>query len=226
MNKQLRKLAKFSPVLSMFVPLTVFAQTNASNASEVLTRVSDFLGALLPVLVGAGVVYFIYGVVTYFIGDDETAKKAGKDRIIYGIIGLAVIVSIWGLVAILRQTLGVGDGVSAPTADIANLAVTTGGACTPITPTTTFQGVITYITCVIGQSVIPLIFAIAMVTFIWGAVKFFILESDEAAKREQGKQYMLWGIVALAVMISVWGLVGILRSTFGVTNSVLPGVRP
>ena len=38
---------------------------------------------------------------------------------------------------------------------------------------------------------------------------------------------MIWGIVALAVMLSVWGLVGILGSTFGLgTGSVLPQVVP
>jgi len=39
------------------------------------------------------------------IASDEEAKKAGRDRIIFGIIGLAVIVAMWGLVNILIKTL-------------------------------------------------------------------------------------------------------------------------
>jgi hypothetical protein len=62
--------------------------------------------------------------------------------------------------------------------------------------------------------------------FIWGVIKFFIINADEEAKREQGKQFMIWGIIALAVMLSVWGLVGILSNTFGLSGSVLPQVTP
>jgi hypothetical protein len=63
--------------------------------------------------------------------------------------------------------------------------------------------------------------------FVWGVVKFFFINADEEAKRAQGKQYMIWGIIALAVMLSIWGLVSILGATFGIkTNSVLPQVTP
>ncbi len=78
------------------------------------------------------------------------------------------------------------------------------------------------VTCNINRFVIPLIFALALAAFVWGVVQFFILNSDEEAKREQGKQFIIWGIVALAVMLSVWGLVKILGNTFGINTSVLP----
>jgi len=48
-------------------------------------------------LLALGVVYFVWGVVTYVIASDEEAKKTGRDRIIYGIIGLAVIIGVWVL---------------------------------------------------------------------------------------------------------------------------------
>src|SRR3989344_5309651 len=75
------------------------------------------------------------------------------------------------------------------------------------------------VTCNISKFVIPLIFALALAAFIWGVMQFFILNPDEEAKREQGKQFIVWGIVALAVMLSVWGLVKILGNTFGLDTS-------
>ncbi len=78
------------------------------------------------------------------------------------------------------------------------------------------------VTCNISKFGIPLIFALALVSFIWGVVQFFIINADEEAKREQGKQFMIWGIVALTVMLSVWGLVRILGNTFGINTSVIP----
>ena len=224
----MQKFLKFISVFSMlsFIPTLVFAQSagNAKNLSEVLDRVSNLMGSLLPVLVSLGVLYFVWGVVQYVIGDDEEAKSKGKNRIIYGLIGLAVIVSVWGLVNILADTLGTGRGTGAPS-DINNLVVqsTAGGGACPLAPK--LQGLFTFFTCLIGSYLIPLLFAVAVAMFIWGAIKFFIIETDEEAKRTQGKQFMIWGIIALTVMISVWGLVNILVSTFGIPN-VLPTVAP
>ncbi len=80
---------------------------------------------------------------------------------------------------------------------------------------------------IIIDSIIPLLFTTAIVFFVWGVINFFIINSDEEAKRTQGKQFMIWGIVALAVMLSVWGLVNILTTTFGTNTSfVIPGVQP
>jgi ABC-type thiamin/hydroxymethylpyrimidine transport system permease subunit len=60
------------------------------------------------------VVYFVWGVVQYVIASDEEAKKTGRNRMIYGIIGLVVIVSMWGLVGIVRQTFGLDSAVVPP----------------------------------------------------------------------------------------------------------------
>jgi hypothetical protein len=87
-----------------------------------------------------------------------------------------------------------------------------------------FQDVLCYVAGIINDSIIPLIFSLAVVMFVWGVVQFFIINADEENKRAQGKQFMIWGIVALAVMLSVWGLVGVLGNTFGVKGSIIPQV--
>ena len=198
--------------------------TNPTGLTGVIAKISELLNAILPVLISFGVLYFIWGVIQYMIADGEEAKTKGKDTILSGIIGLTVIVSIWGLVAILGQTLGLENAKAPDVSDLVSQDLTT--ACTAIDARSNFKNVLDYFTCIIGKSVIPFIFALAMVSFIWGAVNFLIINADEEAKREQGKQFMLWGIIALAVMISVWGLVNILKSTFGITTSVLPIVKP
>jgi len=86
-------------------------------------------------------------------------------------------------------------------------------------------GMFLYLTCIIRDTVIPLLFAIAIVAFVWGVVKF-IAHSEDEAKRESGKQLMIWGIVGLTVMLGVWGLVGIVGGTFGFETRVLPSVSP
>lgn len=85
--------------------------TTAGNPTivTILCQIGSILNTVVPVLIALGVVYFVYGVITYVISSDEEAKKAGRNRIIFGIIGLAVIVGVWGLVGIVTNTFGLDN---------------------------------------------------------------------------------------------------------------------
>lgn len=233
MKKQIKKLARFIPILFFltFIPFVAFAQSGevpvenaATGLSGVLVKINELLSSILPVLIAFGVVFFIWGIVQYLIYDTEEAKKKGRDKIIYGIIGLVAVVGMWGLVNLVVTTFNLKQNANMPTLITTTTATGAGSACIAPTDVQTFLG---FLTCIINNSVIPFIFALAVVLFIWGAVKFFIINADEEAKRQQGKQFMIWGIIALTVMISVWGLVSILKVTFiGPGASVLPHVTP
>ena len=226
----MKNLLKFTLLLSLIIFLPIITSAATTNCDTItglgnlLCKFNELLNSVVPVLMALGMVYFVWGVVTYVIASDEEAKKTGKNRIIYGIIGFVVITAMWGLVNIVVTTLGVG-GQSAPHAsNLVSAGVTSG--CTSISTGSDLSVVFNYFTCIIGNSVIPLIFALAMLMFIWGAVKFFIVDADEEAKRAQGKQFMVWGVIALAVMISVWGLVSIIGVTFGLDTKILPQTAP
>jgi hypothetical protein len=90
--------------------------------------------------------------------------------------------------------------------------------CT-LAPSPTLGVLLSYITCILTGFVVPLIFALAMVMFIWGVVQY-VINTDEEAKKQKGKMFMIWGIIALTVMTSVWGLVGIVGNTFGIKNVI------
>jgi hypothetical protein len=68
---------------------------------------------------------------------------------------------------------------------------------------------------------IPLIFSLAIVAFLWGIAQYFFSMGE---KKEEARQLALWGIIALFVMISMWGLVRILSGTFQLETSV-PQIR-
>ena len=42
---------------------------------------------------------------------DAKGREEGKKRLMYGILGLAVMVSVWGLVSILAGTIGGNVGI-------------------------------------------------------------------------------------------------------------------
>ncbi|MEK7586156.1 MAG: hypothetical protein AAB477_02935 [Patescibacteria group bacterium] len=73
--------------------------------------------------------------------------------------------------------------------------------------------------CTIIKSVVPLLFSLAVAGFIWGIIQYY-LNPDNEEKRKKGKTYIIWGLVALFVMISMWGLVGVLTNTFGIKTLI------
>ncbi len=89
----------------------------------------------------------------------------------------------------------------------------------------TIASIFDYMLCIINRSIIPLIFGLATLLFIWGVVKF-VLNTDNESEREKGKEFMIWGIIALTVMITVWGIVNLLGSSFGLDTKYIPSVKP
>jgi hypothetical protein len=75
----------------------------------------------------------------------------------------------------------------------------------------------------INGILVPVIFAIAFIVFLWGAFETFILGASGGEDvKEKGKNLMLWGLIGFFVMVSVWGLVNILTGTFGFSNNSGP----
>lgn len=70
-------------------------------------------------------------------------------------------------------------------------------------------------------SVIGLLYMAAFVAFFWG-IALFILNTNDDKKREEGKTWMLWSVIALFVMITIWGLVGLLVNTVGINPLIIP----
>ncbi|MCH8050377.1 hypothetical protein IIB51_03200 [Patescibacteria group bacterium] len=62
-------------------------------------------------------------------------------------------------------------------------------------------------------SIIPVVVALAILFFFWGLAKF-ILHADDETKRAEGKQIMIWGIIALFVIFTIWGIIVLLQNTF------------
>jgi len=107
-----KRLIVLSSALALTPFLVLAANNNCSNFGTpgtieyIICRIGNIFNVIIPILIVLGVLYFVWGVISYVIGSDEEAKKKGRDRIIYGIIGLVVIVGMWGLVRIVLNTFG------------------------------------------------------------------------------------------------------------------------
>lgn len=76
----------------------------------------------------------------------------------------------------------------------------------------TIRGILATIVNIM-TAVIPAIMVLALLVFIWGAIKLVYFADDDNG-RQEGKDVLVWGTLALFVMVSVWGLVQIIKVTF------------
>ena len=65
--------------------------------------------------------------------------------------------------------------------------------------------------------IIPIIMSLALLYFLWGLAHYVLGAGDEE-KRKEGRDMMVYGIIALFVMAAVWGLVTVIGNTFDITT--------
>lgn len=64
------------------------------------------------------------------------------------------------------------------------------------------------------QPAAEVIFAAGFLLFLWGLVRF-LWNMEEGGNNEEGKQHMVWGIVGMFIMMSIWGIIALLTNTVG-----------
>lgn len=63
--------------------------------------------------------------------------------------------------------------------------------------------------------IILLIFSAGVFFFMWGLVRF-LMNLDNPEGRKTGQNHMLWGIVGVFIMATVFGIISIITNTLGV----------
>lgn len=81
--------------------------------------------------------------------------------------------------------------------------------------TLTFCILIKKVTAIIAMA-IPIVGGLALLAFFIGIARFVFAAGDSEAHKS-GKQLMIWGLVALFVMFSVWGIIRLLARTIGLS---------
>ncbi len=111
-DKNMKNIKKIILVLSLILlPIFSYAQNlvAATNVTETRTlrNLADlfvsYLNIGIELIIALAVVTFIWNVYLYFFTEKDRAE-AGK-YVAYSVIGFFVILSLWGLVALLRNTI-------------------------------------------------------------------------------------------------------------------------
>jgi hypothetical protein len=108
-------------VLSL-APALAFAQlppvSTQQGLSSFITWLQTLMGLIVPILIGLAIIVFLYGVLRFiFNAGDEAKRSEGKMFIIYGLIGIVIMVSVWGLVGFIQGTFGLNQ-VTGPSSNL------------------------------------------------------------------------------------------------------------
>lgn len=127
-NSIMKKFLQFSgTVLALFTPSLAFA---VGDLKDLFCTVGGLVLLVTPMVVALALLGFFWGLAMYMFslsgGDGAAAhsaygapaspqgKQSGRTIMLYGIITLFVMISIWGLVNILQTTFGVAGGSITP----------------------------------------------------------------------------------------------------------------
>ncbi|MBI1999463.1 MAG: hypothetical protein HYS74_02305 [Parcubacteria group bacterium] len=97
---------------ALLVPAGAFAQqirigSRPRHLGDVVSLALQLLALLVPLLVALALVVFLWGVFRYVVATGAEDKSTAQNVIIAGLIGLFVMLGVWGLVGIIAQTVGV-----------------------------------------------------------------------------------------------------------------------
>lgn len=102
-------------VVSFVLPLVLFAQdigadklvNPPSNVTDLLNRISTYIvNPIIFVLFTVAFVVFIWGLVQFVVHlDNEEARSTGGKHMLWGLIGMAIMAGVVGIVAIIQNTI-------------------------------------------------------------------------------------------------------------------------
>ena len=70
-------------------------------------------------------------------------------------------------------------------------------------------------TLFISNTLLPFLFGLALLFFIYNAFRLFILKSSEKEAQESAKRFALYSIAAFVFLVSIWGIVNLLVNGLG-----------
>jgi hypothetical protein len=172
--------------LYILIPKTASAQA----IEGVINNLNGVTNAIVSLLMGILVVVFMWGVIKYVLrADNERARTEARKYMTFGVVGMAVVMGVWTLAALVKSLIFPG----------ATNPFTSSG---PVTSVTDFKSLVNWFNSIIS-TLIPFLMGIALIGFIWGIIKY-VLHADNEKARKEGKDLMLYGVIAFAVVMSIW----------------------
>ncbi len=109
-------MKKTLPVLiTSFLALPHIGYAQAvSNFEQLVQKIYNIVSSFVPIIVSLTVIVFLWGIFQLVRSNSEDARSDAIKVITFGVVALFVMVSVWGLVAILSNTFFGGSQLYIP----------------------------------------------------------------------------------------------------------------
>jgi len=103
---------------------TKTAYAASANLNEFIGKVDEMvINPLIKFLFALAIVYFLFGVFQFFTNQGSEEKKTtGKQHMIWGIIGITIMMGVWTILGIVVSTLGISESEINPEQGTVNLS--------------------------------------------------------------------------------------------------------
>jgi uncharacterized membrane protein HdeD (DUF308 family) len=92
------------------LPVVSFAQQQVTNLEDAVDFIYYLINLAFPVLIAIAVFVIVWGIFQFVLkAGDEEARKTGRSLILWGVIGIFLMLSVWGLVNIVKNTISFED---------------------------------------------------------------------------------------------------------------------
>jgi len=97
-------------LLSIFSTNVAYAAPSTSLNGFIANVDSMIINPLILFLFALAVVYFLYGVLEFLMNQENEEKKtAGKSHMLWGVVGITIMLGVFTLMNIIINTFGIKD---------------------------------------------------------------------------------------------------------------------
>jgi len=110
------RIIGFSAIALAALSLPLFASAQVNRLQDLLGTFQGLLNAAIVLLITLAIVVFFWGLIAYLATEGAEGKAKGLKIMLYGILAIFIMFSIYGIIRLLQKTFNVQDpsGVPAP----------------------------------------------------------------------------------------------------------------
>ena len=217
---RLRIISATVATITFALPLVAQAQ----GLDRLITVATDLINFALAILIGIAIIAFFWGLLRYLL-----SAKGGPEQnkasmlMVWGLVAIFVMLSIFGIVRLMQVTFGL-EGASSVEAPAIPSGQATSASCNKMTEnfvkTENFACFASSIAGLFGTATALLVGG-ALALYFWSIAYnlFGYSAAGSATSMQKLRGTILWGLLALFIMFSIWGIIRLLGNTlFGSNN--------
>lgn len=86
-----------------------------TNLTSLVGAIGGIVDQLIPIAFAAALLFFFWGMAMYIRGASDEEKAQGRSIMVWGVVALFVMASVWGIVLFIGSALGINQGGAVPT---------------------------------------------------------------------------------------------------------------